>query len=692
MVLFTLVLRTNPTRTLRRTISAFSARARAVPRACSDLLSEPGTDRGRRDRLMRRVQACQSRLAEAALMVEAWSAEPGALPAEQSGPALRRRLIDAQQVVDRLATVSAPLSQGDPALAAAAARIADQLGARDYPAAERDARALSETAEQNAWLPIRQRQRGWLQARQFAVSTLELVTVANQITSLEASDTEPDRELLDVYEPVVGLANGDLPGSPTVAEGVPARGTRWNPLARLDLTSRQALQVGIAATLAIVFGRELSPERYYWAVLAAFLMFAGTTTRAEITLKGFNRVAGTLVGLFASVGFADLTARHTWAVPVVIVGCVFFGFYLMRLSYGYMIFFVTILVGQLYSVMHEFSTGLLVLRLEETAIGAACGFVVSFLVVPLSARDTYRTARDNLLAALADLLHGAADRLAGVQGVHLDALTRTLEDRMRQLTVVAKPLTRPLWGGSGSARTRHRLALYAATTTHARTLSVALRQPATDHPEVLATACRALATACVQITGVSMGRPQPAVGEPLRQADILLYSHAPAAPGARDTDPLIRTLFHLRNLLQSIAIVPTAEQQEPVPPTPGGENADMAGTITDASGEPIHGRVVLITEVPAQHQAATAYSDAVGHYQIAGCAPGNYLAVATAVGHQPVATRVTLRAGQSTTTDFEVSGPQPAADTRLPGRWQHSAYAQVPLTANQTVDLVLGAD
>jgi uncharacterized membrane protein YccC len=45
----------------------------------------------------------------------------------------------------------------------------------------------------------------------------------------------------------------------------------------LALTTRQAVQVGIAASLAIVVGELVSPARWYWAVLTAFLVFAGTS-------------------------------------------------------------------------------------------------------------------------------------------------------------------------------------------------------------------------------------------------------------------------------------------------------------------------------------------------------------------------------------------------------------------------------
>ena len=42
----------------------------------------------------------------------------------------------------------------------------------------------------------------------------------------------------------------------------------------------EAVQVGVATSLAIVGGELLSPSRWYWAVIAAFVVFAGTPAAA----------------------------------------------------------------------------------------------------------------------------------------------------------------------------------------------------------------------------------------------------------------------------------------------------------------------------------------------------------------------------------------------------------------------------
>ena len=678
------VLRTNPARTLRRTVNAFGARARALVRACADMLAGADAEPRQRERLRRRLHVQQVRLAEAALMVEAWSADPGADPANGSAAELRRRLIDAQHLLDRLvaasdALVSAGAEPADVELAAAAARVADRLARRDDAAANRAAYELAEAAERTAPAgSAGEGSGGWWPARHFATAALEFVALARTVSDTrQAEPRTADDDAADEFEPVVDLAMGNLPGSAAMAGELPARGSGWNPLARLELVVRQAIQAALAGGLAILAGSLLSPTRYYWAVIAAFVMFAGTATRSETFIKGANRVAGTLVGLFASIGLAELTAGHTSWVLVVIVGCVFCGLYLIRVSYAYMIFFITIMLGQLYSVLHLFSPGLLVLRLEETAIGAAIGFGVALVVTPLSTRETVRVARNNLLDALTDLLNAATDILGSghpVAAPDLDALSRTLDDRLRQLALVAKPLTRPLLVGNSPRRTRHRLILYGALVTYARELAVGLRSPVSVPAAAGAgaiAACHALATAVTRLAEASPGDRQPAAGEPLARTDAALFGYAPVTPGIRSTDPVLRPLIHLEYLLHELTAGPAQPGERPPATPPDDVGADgavgaLAGRFTAPDGAPIGNGLLLLLDAAGQ-PADRAVSDGDGRYRLTtGCPAGRYVAVVIAPGYRPAAARVHVAPAPARDTDFTLV-PAPRSTSTITG-------------------------
>ena len=144
------LLRGNPTRTLRRIVNAFSARARAVARASADVLDTRAEGPARTRRAQRRLRTHQARLAEVALMVEAWSAEPGALPDGWSAPALRRRLLDAQQTVDDLAAAAGALTAADESLAKPAIVVMHMLARRDDVGAARAVRTLTEAVDRAA--------------------------------------------------------------------------------------------------------------------------------------------------------------------------------------------------------------------------------------------------------------------------------------------------------------------------------------------------------------------------------------------------------------------------------------------------------------------------------------------------------------------------------------------------------------
>jgi hypothetical protein len=223
-----------------------------------------------------------------------------------------------------------------------------------------------------------------------------------------------------------------------------------------------------------------------------------------------------------------------------------------------MIFFLTIAVGQLYGLFGEFSHALMVLRLKETALGAAIGAAVAMVVVPLSTRDTTRSARANLLAALSELLAAAADRLDGttIAGADFDALIRRLEDQQRQVTLAVKPFTVPLILGNIRPSAHHRLELYAATTAQARALAIALRHPYGGDPSQLAAACRALATAAAELAATSHGKVPPAVTVCFADADSALLTHISLIPDSSGTDAVTHSLVQLEYLLLDLAGAP----------------------------------------------------------------------------------------------------------------------------------------
>jgi hypothetical protein len=67
-----------------------------------------------------------------------------------------------------------------------------------------------------------------------------------------------------------------------------------------DIRSRfawlTAARATTAALLAMVIGHSLAAERWFWAVIAIFVAFLGTRSRADTVYRGAQRLAGTLAG------------------------------------------------------------------------------------------------------------------------------------------------------------------------------------------------------------------------------------------------------------------------------------------------------------------------------------------------------------------------------------------------------------
>ena len=101
------------------------------------------------------------------------------------------------------------------------------------------------------------------------------------------------------FQSAVVLLGGWLPGSAQVSGAASLEGgRRWGQRAHMALPTRNAIQIGIAAGAAIVLGDLISPQRFYWAVLAAFITFMGAHNSGEQIRKALFRVGGTVVGIF----------------------------------------------------------------------------------------------------------------------------------------------------------------------------------------------------------------------------------------------------------------------------------------------------------------------------------------------------------------------------------------------------------
>ncbi|AQS71203.1 FUSC family protein [Streptomyces pactum] len=251
-------------------------------------------------------------------------------------------------------------------------------------------------------------------------------------------------------------------------------------------TTRAAVQVSVGSSLAILGGEFLSAERWYWAVLACWIVFLNTASTGEILVKGYRRVLGTMLGVVAGIGLAGLVGGHTWIAFGLVLLLIFAMFYTAPLSYTLMSFFVTAMLGLLYTLLHTYSLSVLLLRVEETALGAACGIVAAALVLPIRTDRRTNELLGTVLERLTDVTEGAVDQLSGGPAADLLDTARELDQALGDLRAATQPLTHPITPLRARRDTaRYVVALLETCAYHARSLA-ATAELLPAHPSIAA--------------------------------------------------------------------------------------------------------------------------------------------------------------------------------------------------------------
>ncbi|MCF3962926.1 FUSC family protein [Streptomyces fuscigenes] len=237
-------------------------------------------------------------------------------------------------------------------------------------------------------------------------------------------------------------------------------------------STRAAFQVSAGSVLAMTGGEFLSDQRWYWAVLTCWVVFLNTSSTGEILVKGYRRLIGTVCGVVSGVVLAGLVGNHTWTAFALVLVCIFGMFFTAPLSYAMMSFFVTSMLGLLYTLLHTYSIAVLVLRIEETALGAACGVIAALVVLPIQTdRRTDQLLRTVLLR-LGDVAAAAVTQLSGGPTADLLDMARDLDTALDDLRRSVQPLTHPFTPLRERRQTaRYLVALLESCAYHARSLA-----------------------------------------------------------------------------------------------------------------------------------------------------------------------------------------------------------------------------
>ena len=440
-----------PEQTLERLVRAFRARVHTLIFVVAELLDEEDEDT---EDARRAVGRRRTRLNETALLI----AEH--LERRDEEGELEVYIIDAELAAERLADTARYLvvTSGRPpdALRCPLLAALRSLGAATATGtAPARVPALLEAAQRRV-APLVDRVEGLGDDGQrvaFAVARLADALVEGRkhhptAPADEPSEPAPDASIATTAIGTAGSGDAAKDGTGTGGSATGDRAAEPDDEAvkpGLALSTRQAVQVGVATSLAIVGGELISPSRWYWAVIAAFVVFAGTSSRGDVLTRGRDRVIGTVGGVVAGMALAFVVDGAVVPTLVLLLVCLFLAIYTVRISPGLLAFWITALLALLYGLIGQFSVETLVLRIEETAIGAALGILAGFLILPTGTREAFGTALDEVVDATYAVLDAAVERILGRPvAVAPVELARDLDAALGVLRQRAHPLDNPL--------------------------------------------------------------------------------------------------------------------------------------------------------------------------------------------------------------------------------------------------------
>ncbi|MCQ4084062.1 FUSC family protein [Streptomyces sp. RB6PN25] len=499
------IVRASPQPTLLRLREAFRARLLQLIDALIDVVEvaerQPGTLPA--EGAIRRLQRRTARLHQAALMIQAHLDE--SIRDARSFAHVQRRVAEAEVGAERLAVVllralgflgANPVAgdmterlSGAPPVDAIPLRTADRKVVRRVIA---DLKALRLIAG-HPGIPVgvglrivRDRLLGYRDDERLphapapvqdvfrAIGDLSLALLGLRMALAEPEEGPDD-------SPEIVRSREELQAEEEVLEAEDAvraaREETDEPTGLRRTTTRLAVQVALASALAILGGELLSPRRWYWAVFTCWVAFVNVSSSGEILVKGYRRLVGTLLGVLAGIGLAYLVGIHHWLAFALVTLCLFGTFYTAAVSYALVSFFVTAMIGLLYTLLGTFTPDLLFTRLVESALGVACAMLAGLLVLPVPTQRRAEEQIRDVLERLREVTGRGVAELQGGRPVDLVNRSRALDSALNDLRTTTQPLRHPINPLRRRRRiTRYILGLLETAAYHARSLAAIAQQ------------------------------------------------------------------------------------------------------------------------------------------------------------------------------------------------------------------------
>lgn len=310
--------------------------------------------------------------------------------------------------------------------------------------------------------------------------------------------------------PATGIADRVLSESQAVAN-IPS-----GFVATRAVVVRNSIRTGLGLAAAVVVVHTFSVQNGFWVVLAASSVLRGSalTTGTRMLRAVTGTVAGFVVGTLLIALLGVHPALLWMLLPVVAFGAAYLP-NIVSFTAGQAMF--TMLVLTIYNLLHPAGWRVGLIRLEDVAVGALVGIVVSLLLWPRGAAAVVHGALQRSRTVGVRYLHAAVRRVtrgaseAATDRVHAlshDALaaSRTVDDAVRQM----------LSEGSGDTDQRATVVRAANETVRLRT-SADLIADVTPPPLQAYPSARAVLETHTALIGERIGRqaaaPPPAISD-----------------------------------------------------------------------------------------------------------------------------------------------------------------------------------
>ncbi|MFE8961106.1 FUSC family protein [Streptomyces iakyrus] len=490
-----------PAGVLLRLRLAFRARLAQLVAAQAELLDAPAEEM---DKALASLREGTARLHETAMMIQGRLEE--GTPDESAARLVQRRIADAEIAAERLGlllltartaeradTLTLHLP-GAPAPSVTGPELPDEAGAtlrRDLHALHALVLRAGSGDTGTGLAHVRNRLLGYRDEENLPPASAAVQDVfrgigesARAVLGLRIALDGPQDESDD--SPATARSREELDAEDAAIDGGGEEEPQEEQTGLRRPTTRAAVQVAVGSSLAIVGGELLSTQRWYWAVLTCWIVFLNTASTGEILVKGYRRLLGTVFGVVAGILLAGLVGGHTWTAFALVLVLIFAMFYTAPLSYTLMSFFVTAMLGLLYTLLHTYSLDVLVLRIQETALGAACGVVAAALVLPVQTDRRTNELLGTVLERLAEVTEAAVGQLSGGPADELLDKARDLDQALSDLRAATQPLIHPVTPLRTRRHTaRYVVALLETCAYHARTLA-ATAELLPTHPSIAA--------------------------------------------------------------------------------------------------------------------------------------------------------------------------------------------------------------